>query len=238
MAEEGNTKAEKRVEWDKTLIGVERLKEKNLYEEPDRESQNGYYLGRPIIGRDTPINGGIYVGGGEREAIVVDDSKGDSPLNDVYTELLSVRQRAVKRGENFKGTLLSHVFDLVKDRLPYSPRKVNQVAIIRRLKPDDPVSLDTYIQMGGGVCRHQALLAAYLLERLKKEGIVRGSVSIDRNYVKGRGGHAWVRYVNSAGILFVIDPARELISEIRNVPSELQPFYERPKSFLGKFFRP
>ncbi len=48
-----------------------------------------------MIGRDKKINQGVYVGAGEREAIVVDDEK-DLPLNDVYKQLLVMRLRAKK----------------------------------------------------------------------------------------------------------------------------------------------
>ena len=68
MSETGENATEKvppdlSPEWDKTVLAIERVKEKGSYEEPDRESKRGYYLGRPIIGRDTPINGGVYLGG-------------------------------------------------------------------------------------------------------------------------------------------------------------------------------
>ncbi|OGM56062.1 hypothetical protein A3E46_02855 [Candidatus Woesebacteria bacterium RIFCSPHIGHO2_12_FULL_46_16] len=234
MGEIGETRSRLPVEWDKTVLAIGRLKEKGLYEEPDRESRRGYYLGRPIIGRDTPINGGIYVGGGEREAIVVDDSDKGSPLQAVYLELLQMRTAAVKRGESFKGAILSDVFDLVQKRLPYNRQKEFEIERKVRPMPDQPISLDVYLREKGGVCRHQALLAAYLLERLGREGKVRGKVSIDRNFVGGRGGHAWVRYVNSAGMVFILDPANGLISELRNIDPSLQRFYERPKGFLSK----
>lgn len=216
-------------EWDKTLLGIERIKEKGSYEEPDRESKKGYYLGRPIIGRDTPINGGVYLGGGEREAVVVDDTRKDSPLHDVYQELLRKRAAAIKAGRNFKSELLSDVFDLVRKKIPYSEEKVQKISRKYGVKPDQKVLLDIYLKEKAGVCRHQALLAAYLLERMKKEKIVRGTVSVDRNYVPNRGGHAWVRYVNSAGMVFIIDPTNNLISELSNIKPELRSFYERPR---------
>jgi len=234
MAEVGSKVEQKQAprlyaEWDKTILGIERIKEKGLYEEPDRESKRGYYLGRPIIGRDTPINGGVYLGGGEREAVVVDDSNKDSPLHDVYKELLQMRRAAIKAGRNFKSELLSDVYDLVQKKLPYSQEKERRISLKYGIKPDQKVLLDIYLKEKAGVCRHQALLAAYLLERMKKENIVRGTVSVDRNYVPRRGGHAWVRYVNSAGIVFIIDPTNELISEISNIKPDLKSFYERPR---------
>ena len=221
-------------EWDKTILATQRLKEKGLYEEADRESKNGFYLGRPIIGRETPINGGVYVGGGEREAILVDDRNPRSRLNEVYRELLDTMQEKSSRGLHVKAALLSDIFDLVKNRLPYKPGVVNNVARKYSVKPDQKVSLDVYLKEEGGVCRHQALLAAYLLERLRKDRKVGGTVSVDRNFVPGLGGHAWVRYTNSVGEVFVIDPARDLVDRLKDLNPEIQKFYERPKGWFGR----
>lgn len=224
-------------DWNKTELAQERLKERGLYEEPDRESKTGYYLRRPIIGRDTPINGGIYVGGGEREAILVDDSFEKSKLHDVYDELIQVRSEDVKRGRHFKEGLLTDVFELVQKRLPYRPDIVRQLAIKNKIKPDQKVSLTAYLKAGGGVCRHQALLVAYLLERAGKEGKVSGKVSIDRNFVPGVGGHAWIRYTNSIGDVIVIDPARQITATLDELPDEIRKLYERPKGVIKRLLK-
>lgn len=221
-------------EWNKTELAQQRLKEQGLYEEPDRESPTGYYWGRPLIGRDTPINGGLYVGGGAREAILVDDSYKKSKLHEVYDELIAKRKEAAKRGAHFKEGLLTDVFELVQQKLPYRSDVVEQMARKYNIKPDQKVSLTAYLKEGGGVCRHQALLVAYLLERLKKEGKVSGTVSVDRNFVKGRGGHAWVRYVNSIEQVIIIDPARKIIAELEEISPKIRKFYERPKGFIGR----
>lgn len=185
-------------------------------------------------GRDTPINGGVYLGGGKREAIVVDDTAGPrGKLDGVYQELVRLRERALRRGEHFKQTLLSDVFDLVKARIPYSEGATREVAVKLKIGADQPVHLDKYIEQGGGVCRHQALLAAYLLERLGKEGKVGGRVSVDRNYVRGLGGHAWARYTNSAGQVVILDPARDLIKSLEEVNPDIRSFYERPERRRG-----
>lgn len=70
-------------EWDRTIEVGKHLKSSPFYEEPSGESPTGKWQGRDIIGRDRPINGGVYVGSGKREAIVVDDQK-QPALNEVY----------------------------------------------------------------------------------------------------------------------------------------------------------
>ena len=64
-----------KVWWGKTKAAVERLlQEGKIY------VVNGefFYEGRPIIHRDSGIDGGVYLGESEREAIVVDIE--NSPL--------------------------------------------------------------------------------------------------------------------------------------------------------------
>ena len=59
----------------KTEKAIDRISQDPYYAPPDGKSKYGYYDGRPIIGRGTPINGGVYIGEGVRPAIVVDDNK-------------------------------------------------------------------------------------------------------------------------------------------------------------------
>lgn len=209
-------------EWDKTIIAKDRLSFSPLYEEPSKESKNGVWQGRPIIGRDTRINGGVYVGAGEREAVVVDDLK-QPELIEAYRTLLGRIQG--------RDTVLRSVFDLTKQLLPYNENTVEQIT--GGFEPDQKVGLSVFVRAKGGVCRHQALLSGYLLEKLKDDGVVRGTASIDRNYVPGEGGHAWVRYKNSAGEVYIIDPAQNYIGRIEDA-GEGRWFYERPTGFIDK----
>lgn len=210
---------------------VERVKSSPFYEESDAESRHGYFDKRPIIGRDTPINGGVYVGAGEREAIVVDDAK-EQLLVDAYAELLERRiADVVKNDHRMNQGVLEDVFALVREKIPYSQAIVDEVYRKVLQSPNNPnhkVSLGSYILHKGGVCRHQALLGAYLLEKLAQEGILRGRVSVDRNTVPGKGGHAWIRYTGSHGVVSIIDPAQGYIGRLMDVKEDRW-FYERPE---------
>lgn len=81
---------------------------------------------------------------------------------------------------------------------------------------------------GKGVCRHQALLTGYLLERLASEGKVSGKVSVQRNAIPGVGAHAWASYVNSRGAEYVIDPTQGYIGLLDEAPDDGW-IYRRPK---------
>lgn len=208
-------------EFGKTIEAVRRVKSIGFFEEPDKDAPNGYFQDRPIIGRDTTINGGVYIGAGSREAVVVDDSKQPELANVYQTTLKNIS----RNGMVDKSQVLQEVFDQATKTIRYDGPKTDQIA---RQYPDKKVALGVYISQGFGVCRHQALLVAYLLEKLKKDGYVQGKVSVDRNYVRGKGGHAWARYTNSLGEVYIIDPAQQYLGKLSKVPEDRW-FYERPE---------
>jgi hypothetical protein len=212
--------------WRKTELMRKRIQRSPFYEEPDAEAPHGRFKKRALIGRDTRINGGIYLGAGGREAIVVDGRhKG---LRKVYDELAEEWSKRKGRKSDDAGTMRG-VFDLVRKHLPYRSDIVEQVFYDElEGKEDQKVSLEVYIDKQGGECRHQALLGGYLLERMIDDGLIGGKVSVDRNFVPGQGGHAWIRYTSAEGKVFIIDPARNYIGELEDT-SEYRWFYERPE---------
>jgi hypothetical protein len=214
-------------EWKYTRLIHKMVNDPLFYVEPKPESRNGKWLGRPIIGRDTPINGGVYLVGGIDEAVVVDDTK-QPELIETYQQLKQIIAQRTQQKENYKKHILDDTFDLVQQVMPYSMESVVQISRELSLKPDQKVALSAYINNQGGVCRHQALLCAYLLEKLKSEGFIRGQASIDRNSILGKGGHAWVRYTNSVGEIFIIDPAQDFLDKLNNA-GENEWFYQRPE---------
>ena len=79
-----------------TALVMARLGDNAGFEPPtagDARSPYGRYWGRPIIGRDSRIDGGVYVGRKPREAIVVDLSK-PGPVRDVYAAWLRSLQES------------------------------------------------------------------------------------------------------------------------------------------------
>ncbi len=221
-------KPHKSVHWDKTRLAISNIKLEGFYEESDKDSKYGYFQERPIIARDTPIQGGVYVGGGDREAIVVDDTKKNSELERIYQNFLAGRKKIVEEGGHFKQRILGDVLDTVQKELPFDKQKVEDIVRKHDAGDNQKILLDVFIREKAGVCRHEALLGAYMLERLAKEGYIRGKVSIDRNFVPGRGGHAWIRYRSEDGIVVIIDPAQDYIGKLDDVDTDNQWFYERP----------
>lgn len=218
------------VDFGRTFSAVEKLRTmtdvgKRLYEEPDTEAPHGYYghskSRRRIIGYDTPIYQGVYVGAGEREVIVVDDT--EAPRMQQAYDLALAKSRELNDvvGGTYQTVLALMRYDdelVAQDVEEFRNKKVNlnyflQGGRIAR-------STGQTQEQGYGVCRHQALLAAYILEKMTREGAIRGSARIDRNTIKGRGGHAWAVFRTPDGREYIIDPAQEYAGPIEAAPTD------------------
>ncbi len=180
------------------------------------EAQAGRDI-RPTIGRDSTIDGGVYEGAYGGEAIVVDTEKYPA-INAAYEQVL--RKITSPEGMVDKNLALGAVFAHVRDHMRYDKNTVEQI-FQRTGKGIDgsKIALDAYIANGAGVCRHQALFAGALLEKLTRDGILSGKASVDRNMIKRDvddkyDGHAWVRYTNSRGTVFILDVAQNRIGTL------------------------
>ena len=179
----------------------------------DRGGEQSEYRGKRIIARDTPINGRTYVcvsedshGGEIVEATMVDD-KSDKELDKAYKLLRDRLGEKTTLEKKRVGELVRVVNQVTKEVMPNSDHDRISAEFADKSHRGEPVSLGEYVEKGLGLDRHRALLAGYLLERLKDDEYIHPwGISIDRNYVPDKGDHAWVRYVNRAGEVFVIDP--------------------------------
>jgi len=194
--------------WDSTFLMEQRL--------GNKLKKRFFFFGklrfedRFVIHRNSRIDGGVSLGSGAREAIVVDSRKYPG-INRLYAIL---RSRMGGRD-----TVLSSVYDLVDQMMEYDEPFVLNVA---RQYPDQKVSLDYFIQNKKGVCRHMGLLCGVLLEKIRDHGIIRGKVSIDRNSIPMVGGHAFCRYTNSAGDIFILDVARHFLGKLDKEESHVK----------------
>lgn len=199
--------------WNKTNLMEKRL---NI---------NGVYQGRPIISRDSKIDGGVYLGQGEREAIVVDYSKSPK-LRELYE---IAKGKSVEGGAINKKRILRAVYDSVKEAMPkQSDEAVNELIQKYNVEKDGKISLDVFLKEGVGVCRHDALACAVLLEQFKKKGIIRGKPSVDRNS-NNRGGHAWCRYASDSGKVFILDVRQKYLGSLEDSLEKSKWNYQRPE---------
>lgn len=210
--------------WNYTLRAKDLLRMDPSYKPPSKEAPYGKWKNRAIIGRDSAINGGVDVGPGIECAIVIDDNK-QPELLEAYDFLLEKAKDRTRRGYKFKEGILNDAYEVARELIPYD-RDVKE-QFDEKYK-DKKVELGNYIGRGG-VCRQQALLAGYLLEKLRREGLIKGKASIDRNNIPGEGGHQWVRYVNSANEVFIIDPAQGYIGPLKKEYDSKLWDYKRPR---------
>ncbi len=189
--------------WNRTRIGRMRL---------DAILEDDKYLDRLLIGRDSPIDGGVYLGGNEREAIVVNSC--DSPqLQLAYKE---VKKRSLDdSGEVRRGKILQSVYELTNEKMKFSEIEVARVIDEHSVDKDGKISLGIFLQEGYGVCRHMALLSAFLLEKFVEEGHIRGKPSVDRNSCF-HNAHAWCRYKNHSGEVYILDSAKSFIGTLED----------------------
>lgn len=205
--------------WNKTVVMKKRLDNK-LY----AENGNTCYQGRPIIHRDSPVDGGVYLGQGSREAIVV-DSKKYPLLNKLYEE---AKGKVTENGVVQNNKIPQAVYDTVSKHMKYDDHAVELLVIKLGVEHDGKVALDRFIQEGVGVCRHQALACAAIFERFKKDGYLKSEISVDRNSDTG-GGHVWCRLNKPNGEKYIIDVAQHYVGSLENAKGKNRWDYERPK---------
>ncbi len=255
---DGDEDTVKDFDWDKIVSwGRTRNVQIRLGDSPDyvpAQSNNvmhlscapyGTYLSRPVIGsRMSNIIGGVYLGAHAREAIVVDDvseSEGDKKLLHFYqNEFLPKLQKDlhlycdITRGANANvWVILACIYHAVAKAIPYSSLKTK--ALLEKHFPagqqDEKIHLAGFITNKTGICRHQALLGGYLIEKLLVETFphirLDGYFSIERNkFVDGA--HAWTRFTDATGEVWIIDAAQKQFGRLKDLKNTGW-IYERPE---------
>jgi hypothetical protein len=221
---------------DYTFHAVETAKQKpDWYGEPTPDVPYGTYMGRPIIGRDSPgVIGGAYFSSSngeiQSEILIVEDkidpeTQEDPKLRSTYSDVLTDLLRDMPQLFNPNKTdavydrILNIVYTDVQKLLPYDLSRTEAIADEFKGKK---INLGYFIKEKVGVCRQQALLSAYLLDMLRKQGYLQGSVSVDRNYMRDTGdGHAWPRFTDIKGVVRIIDPAQNYVGKLRDAEREI-----------------
>ncbi len=197
----------------RTILVEDRLQAHPDFDEKDETAPYGYYMNHQILGRASKsVDGGVYLGGSAREAIVVDGKS--VAMKQVYEGVATELRQSFQKNETLPmQSILLKVMHRVQEVMPYDGRKTEDIS--RQHHGDKLVGLSTYVKERVGVCRHQGLLAAYIIENLIKDGHMLGIVGVERNTVKDMGGtHAWAVYKtssNEAEEVIVVDPAQSFV---------------------------
>ena len=163
------------------LQAIKRIEFKHGYEPSfSQTTPYGLFRGRHVIGENTKIANGIFVCAIPCEAVVVDEKYG--VLQDIYLKLVSKIGVLDNKNSNYEYQIFSKVITFARETLRYSEESVENITKQYRIDFDEKVSLDLYIKKKVGVARHQVLLAAYLLEKLKEKFFIKGSFWIDQVY--------------------------------------------------------
>ncbi|MDC0357496.1 hypothetical protein OAO01_01675 [Oligoflexia bacterium] len=162
---------------------------------------------RVVIGECTKINGGVYFGSPAHEAVVVDEDYGQ--LHPAYMQLMVLFARDHKNKKKVEPEILPYIVELVTQKLRFSTEKVSTLHEKMQVEIDQKVALDMYLKEGVGLARHQVLLAAYLLEKLKMRGFIEGCWYIESRYTPDAPHSEKLIYTDANGDLFTFDPIRE-----------------------------
>lgn len=187
------------------------------------------YRGYPIIFRDDKIQGGVYKSYLD-VAITVDPSRDAQTYASL--EVATVGE-VFKRGRISRQNIISSIFDVVSHTMVYSEEVTK--AVDQKKRADDTTDLSDYLREKAGVCRHQALACAWLMERFIESGDLDGRISVDANEIlmadKHICGHAWARYAEStdAASVTILDVAHNYLGPL--VSDETTWNYSRPEEW-------
>ncbi|MAF35814.1 hypothetical protein CL622_01705 [archaeon] len=192
--------------WNRTEMGLGRLADQIYY-----VKGVPHYQGHHVIGSDTPINGGISIGGSQREAIVVDLEK-DPILKSRFDEIMNVLN-SYKKPRTKKGilkliynTVLSHGQRDLTDKIDEFNKK-------HGVEKDGKIMLGAY-SINDWVCRHKGLEAAAMGEGVINEGHLSGTARAHRNQ-RSEGAHFWFRHTSEDGKkIYISDPMQKFFGTL------------------------
>lgn len=200
-----------------------------FYAPPDDIAPQGYFHRRPIIHRDSPINGGISCY--SNLGIVVDDRKAtdhNGRLTEAYNVTIDAYNSTKSLFTPRQQVLLNTIMNVTNLYLPYNQNKVSEIEEF--LPRGARVSLTKYMLEEAGVCLQEGLLSCYLIEQCLFNGILRGNLSFDRNYnLDDEVGHAWARYTDERNIVHIVDSSKSYAGKLDDIPLGMWDIYARPE---------
>ena len=201
--------------WERRNKGIKDIHgKKYLYND-----ETGIY--HEIIGRNTDgVNGKVQLSTNIQESTLVDS--GAEAIKGLYSRLRKSLEREATEGDR-EEYVLRRVLETTQEALRYNAEKTDEICEPYR-SSDRIMPLSRMVEFRAGVCRHQALLAASLIESLCKDGFLQGRVGVERNGNYDRGeddfsGHQWASYrVNDDhNDDIIIDPARNCVEKRRDL---------------------
>lgn len=162
---------------DGLFTALQRVRDTERFFDYSSDSPYGTYKGRQIIGLGSKIHDGIYIAPARVEAVVVDEKYGSLPT--IYEELASKVNNVAADSPYKEITILHETLRFTRSKIKLSPNAAVELRKQFKVTEDQKMTLDLFIEAEKGETRHQVLLAAYLLEKLKINKILSGFVGID-----------------------------------------------------------
>lgn len=136
------------------------------------EKRNGefYVDGRHLIGKATKVDGGAYPGssfeenGESTREIIVANFEKDRAVQLFYNSLIS-------KINNSKDNSIGNIIRIY-DKLIIPMINVEKSELLANQYKNQKVQLGLFLMQGGVVCRHNAVLFALMIEKMKENGII------------------------------------------------------------------
>lgn len=201
-----------------THFVVEDMEGKASYGDRTPDTPYGTHLNYAIIGRNSPsVRGGVY-GTRSSEFVIVDDkSQALKKVVDGFMEAL-LKSPDVEAFSTMN--LLKRINFRVANVLTYDLERVERISE-PHYDHKGLIGLSEYIEQGVGVCRHQALLAAHLIEEVIDRGYLTGKASVERNHdLEANGAHAWAVYKSDTEDDIIVDAAQGFVGSRQKAREE------------------
>ena len=186
------------------------IRRDELYQTSDFNAPHGRYNGHPIIGAKSPsMKDGVY-GTSNSEQLHVDNE--DVLVAGIVNQTIVELKRGLEENpELTQRTILRYIKDEVREVLKYDLDGTNKMSE-PYYEQRGMIHLSEYIKAEIGVCRHQAVLAALIMEEAISQGILRGTVGVQRNHVPElHGAHAWAVFRDERNHAIIVDPAQNYV---------------------------
>jgi len=177
------------------------------------------FVERHIIGPDTEILGGVFLG---RGAIVVDFEENPEGYESTYEALDAVLPEASEEPL----VIVQTINEVVRKVIPLD--RVATRAVLKseaearglpRIGSQDEIRLSKFIGVGG-ICHHQTLLGGTMLRLLQDRRGIGGTVSVEPGqlYKDVFDRHVWLRYTHGDRRI-IIDTGDNHVTQIEGLVS-------------------
>jgi hypothetical protein len=193
-----------------TQVFVDDLKREGSvsYETRDYTALHGYYEGHPIIGSlSRSMRGGVY-GTTNSEHMLVDN---ESPVVKNAVEQIMAYARRVAEANGSQRDILRAIKAGVAGFMTYDLPAVERLSS-PHYKDRGIIHLSDYLKAGIGICRHQAVLDALVIEQAIEERLLKGTTGVQRNLdLEANSGHAWAVFRDEQNHTIIVDSAQDYV---------------------------